>query len=161
MKSKRIRDKICNRDAAAATVKDWKENGRTVVFTNGCFDILHRGHVSYLADAAELGDKLIIGLNSDQSVTRLKGQDRPIQDEDSRALILASLEVVDMVVLFEEDTPAELITSVLPDVLVKGGDYTIDQIAGAQEVMQSGGKVITIPIVEGYSTTSIEKKLKS
>ena len=132
--------------------------GVQVVFTNGCFDILHRGHASYLAQARDLGDLLIVGLNSDQSVRRLKGNSRPINDEYSRALLLASLCVVDYVIAFEEDTPFNLISKLIPNVLVKGGDYTRDNIVGADIVEAHGGSVVTIPFVEGYSTTSILKR---
>lgn len=131
-----------------------------MVFTNGCFDIIHRGHVSYLAQARQLGDLLVVGLNSDASVRRLKGPSRPVNDEASRALVLASLEMVDYVVVFDEDTPYNLIKKTQPDVLVKGGDYTLDNIVGADLVMQRGGKVLTIPFVEGFSTTSIIDNLK-
>ena len=132
---------------------------KKIVFTNGCFDILHRGHVEYLMQAADLGDALFIGLNSDASVKRLKGPERPVQDEFSRALILASLQFVSFVVVFEEDTPYELLQIVEPDVLVKGGDYTdIEKIVGYDIVKKKGGKVLTIPFVEGHSTTSILKK---
>lgn len=137
-----------------------KVMGKKVVFTNGCFDILHNGHVSYLAKAAELGDFLIIGLNSDASVKRLKGKERPINKEDDRAFILASLFFVGAIIIFEEDTPLELIKNIGPEFLVKGGDYSIDSIVGAKEVMANGGKVEVIPFVDGYSTTSTLKKIK-
>ncbi len=126
-----------------------------IVFTNGCFDILHRGHVTYLAQARQMGDLLVVGLNSDASVRRLKGPERPVNDEQSRALLLAALEMVDYVVLFEEDTPYNLILKVKPDLLVKGGDYDIDNIVGADFVRQRGGEVRTIPFVQGFSSSSI------
>lgn len=131
-----------------------------IVFTNGCFDILHRGHVTYLAQARQMGDLLVVGLNSDASVRRLKGPERPVNDEQSRALLLAALEVVDYVVLFEEDTPYNLILKVKPDLLVKGGDYDIDNIVGADFVRQRGGEVRTIPFVQGFSSSSIIDHLK-
>ncbi|WP_423148721.1 D-glycero-beta-D-manno-heptose 1-phosphate adenylyltransferase [Rubrolithibacter danxiaensis] len=139
----------------------WRFLGQKIVFTNGCFDLLHRGHIDYLAKAADLGTKLVIGLNSDASTSALKGPGRPILDETSRAHILASLFFVDAVVLFDEPTPLELIRYVNPDVLVKGADYTIDKIVGADLVLANGGEVKTLTYLEGYSTTAIEKKIKS
>lgn len=127
----------------------------TVVFTNGCFDILHRGHAEYLRAARELGDVLVVGLNADDSVRRLKGPTRPVNPQEDRAYLLASLAAVDAVTLFEEDTPQDLIAALLPDVLVKGGDYTVDTIVGAREVMAAGGRVVVAPLVPGRSTTSI------
>jgi rfaE bifunctional protein nucleotidyltransferase chain/domain len=141
-------------------VDEWKQQGLKVVFTNGCFDLLHIGHLTYMAKAAELGDKLIIGLNSDASVKRLKGEDRPVNNQESRAMLLASLFFVDAVVVFEEDTPFNLISTLLPDVLVKGGDYQIENIVGAKEVTENGGEVKTITFVEGYSSSAIIKKIK-
>jgi len=131
-----------------------------VVFTNGCFDLIHRGHVEYLAAARALGDALVVGLNSDSSVRRLKGSGRPVNSEEDRALVLASLEVVDAVVLFAEDTPIRLIRALLPAVLVKGGDYTIDSIVGAPEVIAAGGEVVVAPLVPGRSTTSILRRAR-
>jgi rfaE bifunctional protein nucleotidyltransferase chain/domain len=139
----------------------WRMQGQHIVFTNGCFDILHLGHVEYLAKAASLGNKLIIGLNSDASVRKLKGSTRPIQDITSRSHILASLGFVDAVVPFEEDTPILLIEMVRPDVLVKGGDWPTEKIAGSEFVQSYGGRVISIPLIEGHSTTNIEKRIKS
>jgi rfaE bifunctional protein nucleotidyltransferase chain/domain len=138
----------------------WKAEGKKVVFTNGVFDLLHIGHITYMAKAAELGDKLIIGLNADASVKRIKGDDRPVNDQDSRVLLLAALFFVDAVVLFEEDTPQQLISAILPDVLVKGADYTIENIVGAKEVIANGGEVKTITFVDGHSSTSIIQKIK-
>jgi len=131
-----------------------------VVFTNGCFDILHRGHVEYLYAARSLGDALVVGLNSDRSVRRLKGAGRPVNGEEDRALVLAGLAAVDAVVLFEEDTPRELIAALLPDVLVKGGDYTRDTVVGGDEVEAAGGRVVIAPLVPGRSTTSILQKAR-
>lgn len=134
--------------------------GTTVSFTNGCFDILHRGHIASLSEAAAAASFLVVGVNSDASTRRLKGPERPVNDEASRCLILASLIIVDAVVIFDEDTPLDLIKAIKPDVLVKGGDYTIDQIVGAKEVIEGGGNVLINPIVEGYSTTGILDKIK-
>jgi rfaE bifunctional protein nucleotidyltransferase chain/domain len=134
---------------------------KKVVFTNGCFDILHRGHVEYLAQAADLGDLLIIGLNSDTSIQRIKGKHRPIIDQNARAILLAALNFVDYVILFEQDTPYTLINSIQPDVLVKGDDYTENNIVGTDVVKAKGGKVVTIPLVPGISTSLIEKKIKT
>lgn len=138
----------------------WRLFKNKIVFTNGCFDILHRGHIEYLSQARDRGDILIIGLNSDASIKRIKGEGRPVQDETSRTLLLASLRFVDVVVLFDEDTPYELIKIVLPDVLVKGGDYSENTIVGADIVKANGGEVVTIPIVAGYSTSKILKVIK-
>ncbi len=143
------------------TITAWKAAGEKVVFTNGVFDLLHLGHVTYLAKAADLGDKLIIGLNTDASVKRLKGEGRPINDQNNRAALLASLFFVDTVVLFEDDTPRDLIAQLLPDVLVKGADYSVEQIAGAKEVLANGGEVKTITLVDGYSSTSIINRIKA
>lgn len=134
--------------------------GTKVSFTNGVFDILHSGHIASLSEAASEADFLIVGLNSDASVKRLKGDERPLNDENSRALVLASLIIVDAVVIFGEDTPLELIKAVMPDVMVKGGDYTVDQIAGAKEVIEAGGRVVINKIVEGFSTTGMIEKIK-
>lgn len=135
--------------------------GKTIVFTNGCFDILHRGHLTYLADAAKLGDALIIGLNSDDSVKRLKGESRPINDMEDRKFFLEALKSVACVEVFEEDTPIELIKAVTPDILVKGGDYDISKIVGREHVESHGGKVLTIPFVDGYSSTKMIERIKS
>jgi D-glycero-beta-D-manno-heptose 1-phosphate adenylyltransferase len=132
---------------------------KKVVFTNGCFDIIHQGHVEYLIKAAKLGDILIVGLNSDSSVKKLKGEGRPIQDQESRAKVLASMYFVTYVVIFNEETPYDLIKSVQPDFLVKGGDYKAENIVGYDVVKKKGGKVVTIPLVKGYSTTGIINKL--
>lgn len=152
--------KITDVPTLQSKVAGWKQQGQKVVFTNGVFDLLHIGHITYMAQAAELGDKLIIGLNADSSVKRLKGDSRPVNGQHSRAALLAALFFVDAVVLFEEDTPLELIKSLMPDVLVKGADYQIAQIAGAKEVLANGGEVKTITFVEGYSSTSIIQKIK-
>jgi rfaE bifunctional protein nucleotidyltransferase chain/domain len=138
----------------------WKFFGKKIVFTNGCFDLLHAGHIASLSQAADFGDILIVGLNSDASVKRLKGEHRPVQTEQNRATILASLYMVDAVVIFDEDTPLEIIKKIMPDVLVKGGDYTPETIVGAKEVMANGGKVEIIPLVPGLSTTHLEALLR-
>lgn len=140
------------------TIAQWAEvrnENHNVVFTNGCFDVLHRGHVTYLAAARDLGNCLVVGLNSDASVRRLKGESRPINNENDRALVLAALSFIDYIILFEEDTPKKLIEQVKPDILVKGGDYKIEDIVGADFVQKNGGKVLTIPFVDGYSSTKI------
>ncbi|MCK5076153.1 MAG: D-glycero-beta-D-manno-heptose 1-phosphate adenylyltransferase, partial [Calditrichia bacterium] len=129
-------------------------------FTNGCFDIIHRGHVEYMSRAKELGDFLIIGLNTDNSVKRLKGENRPLVDQESRAIVLSALEIVDMVIFFDEDTPLDLIKTILPDILIKGADYAIEDIVGAKEVLDNGGHVKTIKFVEGFSTTQIINKIR-
>ncbi len=135
--------------------------GQRMVFTNGCFDILHAGHVDYLSRAADLGDVLIVGLNTDDSVRRLKGDDRPVNPEEARANVLAALSFVDLVVLFDEDTPTELIKKVKPDVLVKGQDYQPENIAGADIVKENQGKVVTIPLLQGFSTSSLINRIYS
>jgi len=156
-----IEEKIVSRQLAQRLVRQWKDQGKEVVFTNGCFDILHFGHIKYLEEAKTLGDKLVIGLNSDASTRRLKGDLRPINVEYSRAYLLASLECVDLVMVFEEDTPEALIDEVRPDVLVKGGDYKAEDVVGGAVVKELGGKVIILPFQEGYSTTSNEDKILS
>lgn len=152
--------KILSAAELALEVNNWKAADKKIVFTNGCFDLLHAGHVAYLSEAASLGDILVIGLNSDDSVKRLKGPERPINDEATRALLLASMFFIDAVVLFNEDTPAELIKTVLPAVLVKGGDYEIATIAGASETIANGGKVEVLTFLPGYSSTAIIEKIK-
>ena len=145
---------------AENTLSLWRFKDDKIVFTNGCFDILHRGHIEYLAKAASLGTKLVIGLNTDASVKRLNGDSRPINDENARALLLASLVFVDKVILFDTDTPRDLIDFVQPDVLVKGGDYKPEEIVGYDIVKAKGGEIVTLDFVEGYSTTSLIEKMK-
>jgi D-glycero-beta-D-manno-heptose 1-phosphate adenylyltransferase len=157
----RIKEKIFDRATLARKADEWKRNGKTIVFTNGCFDILHKGHLEILARAAELGDILVVALNTDASVRKLKGDQRPVNQEDFRLFMMASLEIVDAVILFHEETPAELIAAITPDILVKGGDYTVDQIAGAEHVIKHGGKVKIVPIVKGYSTSGIIAAIQS
>ncbi|MGB0429340.1 MAG: D-glycero-beta-D-manno-heptose 1-phosphate adenylyltransferase [Bacteroidia bacterium] len=157
----KLKRKICESYTdLAKRVSAWQSQRELVVFTNGCFDIIHPGHVDYLTRARELGERLVIGVNTDASVSRLKGLHRPIQSEEARLQVLAALECVDALVLFEEQTPFDLISTVKPNILVKGGDYTIDTIVGADIVMESGGRVEVIPFLEGYSTSAIEKKIK-
>ncbi len=156
-----IQHKIYSLKDIVFQVNRWKLLNKTISFTNGCFDILHPGHIASLSDAARESDFLIVGLNSDGSAHRLKGAGRPVMDEKSRALMLASLLIVDAVVIFEEDTPLELINIIKPDVLVKGGDYTIDQIVGAKEVIALGGRVVINPIVPGFSSTGIIGKIQT
>lgn len=155
-----IKNKILSLNDAAHQAKRWRLLNKKVVFTNGCFDILHRGHIEILSQAAASGDVLIVGINSDASVKRLKGNDRPVNDESFRALMLASLTIIDAVVLFEEDTPLNLINLIQPDVLLKGGDYAIEQIVGAEEVIKNGGEVKIVPFVKGYSTTTLIQKIQ-
>ena len=156
-----IQHKINSPKEIVFQVNRLKLLSKTISFTNGCFDILHPGHIASLSDAAREADFLVVGLNSDASAKRLKGEGRPVMDEQSRALLLASLIMVDAVVIFEEDTPLELIELVQPDVLVKGGDYTIDQIVGAKEVMAAGGRVVVTPIIPGFSTTGTIGKIQT
>lgn len=138
----------------------WRLLSKSIAFTNGVFDILHPGHIYSLSQAAKEADLLVVALNTDASVKRLKGNNRPLNNQESRALLMASLVMVDAVVLFDEDTPLETIRAILPDVLVKGGDYTIEQIVGAKEVSENGGRVVINPILEGYSTTSLIRQIK-
>jgi D-beta-D-heptose 7-phosphate kinase/D-beta-D-heptose 1-phosphate adenosyltransferase len=150
-----IPTKIYNLNELKLEVVRWRFKNKTIAFTNGCFDILHPGHIASLSQASAEASYLIVGVNSDASTKRLKGEGRPVNSQESRALLLASLVMVDAVVIFEEDTPLQLIKAIMPDFLVKGGDYTIDQIVGAKEVTENGGKIIINPIVEGFSTTNI------
>jgi D-beta-D-heptose 7-phosphate kinase/D-beta-D-heptose 1-phosphate adenosyltransferase len=154
-----IQHKIYDLGALRHQLRRWRLLGKTVAFTNGCFDILHAGHIASLSDAAREADYLVVGLNSDTSTCRLKGPDRPINNQDARATVLASLLMVDAVIIFDEDTPLELINIVQPDVLVKGGDYAPDQIVGAKEVMAAGGRVVINPIIPGISTTGLIEKI--
>ena len=156
-----VLQKIFTLEALLKRIAQLRFLGKTIGFTNGCFDILHKGHIASLSEAAAEADFLVVALNSDLSTKKLKGEGRPINDEQSRSLIIASLLIVDAVVTFEEDTPLELIKAIRPDVLVKGGDYTQDQIVGAKEVIQAGGKVVINPIVQGYSTTDLVEKIRN
>lgn len=153
-------DKIFDYKSIVKTVEVWRKE-ETIVFTNGCFDLLHLGHIDYLSQSANLGSKLIIGLNSDASIQQIKGQSRPIQDEKSRANILAALHFVDAVILFNENTPQKIIELIQPNILVKGADYNVSEIVGSKTVLENGGQVQTIPFLEGYSTSSIINKIKN
>ena len=155
-----IQQKIYNLTALQKLIFQWKYFGKTFAFTNGCFDILHQGHIFSLSKAASEADYLIVGLNSDKSVEKLKGPARPVNTQESRAIVLASLIMVDAVIIFEEDTPLNLVKALLPDVMVKGGDYRVNEIAGAGEVIAAGGRVVINPILEGFSTTSIIERSK-
>ena len=152
--------KITDRTSLAQRLAVWHFQNARIVFTNGCFDLLHLGHIDYLEKARRFGDRLVVGLNTDASVQRLKGPGRPVQDENSRARIMAALEFVDLVVHFDEDTPLDLILEVRPDILVKGDDYAIADIVGGREVMEMGGEVRTVALVKGHSTSGIVNKLK-
>jgi rfaE bifunctional protein nucleotidyltransferase chain/domain len=154
-----IRAKIISGDSLEHQLNRWRFFNRKIVFTNGCFDLLHAGHIDYLSRAADMGDVLVIGLNSDESVRRLKGKNRPINDQQQRTMILASLSFISAVILFDEDTPFNLISKIKPHILVKGGDYKPEQIAGADVVIASGGEVRIIDLLPGYSTTEIEKRI--
>lgn len=159
-RSELVTDKICTAAQLQRMILQWRLKGKSVVFTNGVFDILHSGHIYSLSQAAKEGDYLVVAVNADASVKRLKGDTRPLNDQDARALLLASLLIVDAVVIFEEDTPLELIKLLMPDVLVKGGDYSIEAIAGAREVIAAGGRVVINPLLEGFSTTALIEKSK-
>ena len=154
-----IQQKIFDLPGLQHQLRRWRLLGKTVAFTNGCFDILHQGHIASLSEAAREADFLVVGLNSDASTCRLKGESRPINNQHARATVMASLLMVDAVILFEEDTPLTLINAIRPDVLVKGGDYTLEQIVGAKEVIEAGGRVVINPIVPGFSTTGIIEKI--
>jgi D-glycero-beta-D-manno-heptose 1-phosphate adenylyltransferase len=155
-----IPDKIFTLQTLLPQLNRWRLLSKKIVFTNGVFDILHEGHIASLSEAAQYGTILIVAINADASVKRLKGESRPVNGENSRMLLMASLVMVDAVILFEEDTPLNLITAILPDVMVKGGDYTAEQIAGAKEVITNGGEVKIVPILQGFSTTGIIEKMK-
>jgi len=157
---KSIKSKIYTLSDLKIQSDKWKENGDKVVFTNGCFDLVHRGHVEVLANTADLGDRLIIGLNSDSSIQELKGENRPIIDENSRAILLASLQFVDAIVLFSEETPRNLIETIVPNILAKGGDYKVREIVGHEVVLENGGEVILVPFIVGFSTSNIVDKIK-
>ena len=157
----RIRNKIFSLQTIVNQCHVWRFKEKKIVFTNGCFDILHLGHIDYLSKSADAGDVLVVGVNSDHSVKRLKGENRPINDENARSTLLTALSFVDAVVLFDEDTPYELIKKVQPDVLVKGADYSIEEIVGYDIVLAKNGNVVTIPLTEGYSTTDLIKKLST
>ena len=156
----RLQSKILSFSSLKSQLEKWRSENEKIVFTNGCFDLLHLGHVDYLAKARDLGDRLVVGLNSDASIKRIKGSSRPIKDEQSRAALLAGMAYVDAVVLFDEETPLSLISTVVPDFLVKGGDYTIKDIVGHEIVLNNKGRVCTIDFVEGYSSSVLIEKIK-
>jgi rfaE bifunctional protein nucleotidyltransferase chain/domain len=157
----RISEKILSREEIVRQVARWRLSSKRIVFTNGCFDILHAGHLDLLSKAARLGDILIVGLNADASVRRLKGEERPVNDEAFRSQLLSHLQMVDSVVIFEEDTPLELIRSIKPDILVKGGDYLAEDVVGYEDVSAAGGSVEIIPLVEGLSTSALIDRIRS
>ncbi len=155
-----LKEKLVSQDQALKELKAWREKNKKIVFTNGCFDIIHPGHIDYLSQARDLGDILVLGLNTDQSVRRLnKGSNRPINDERTRAYVLAGLASVDLIVFFDEETPYNLIKLLQPNVLVKGEDYEVEKIIGFDILKENGGEVITIPFLDGYSTSSLIKKI--
>lgn len=156
-----LKHKILEGESLDTKLVEWKSACKKIVFTNGCFDLLHVGHIAYLSEAASLGDILIVGLNSDSSVSQLKGPNRPVNNESSRSTMLASIFFIDAVVLFSEDTPLKLIKSINPDVLVKGGDYEVHRIAGAAEVLANGGEVKILSFLPGYSSSAIIEKIKA
>ncbi len=155
----KINSKIVSASKAAEIIAGWRKSNCKVVFTNGCFDLVHKGHIDYLSKAADMGTHLIIGLNTDASVSRIKGPSRPVSSEESRALVMAAFDFVSLVVFFDEDTPYELIKALQPDILVKGADYTPDNIVGADLVRQHGGQVATIAFIPGFSTSALIKRI--
>lgn len=159
--SQKAGEKIIPRESLLLQMNRWKFLQKKIVFTNGCFDILHAGHLDLLTKAAAMGDVLLVGINSDDSVRRLKGPERPVNDEAFRASMLASMSMVDGVTVFDEDTPGELIASILPDILVKGGDYKPEDVVGGETVTGHGGRVEIIPLLEGYSTTDLIRRIRS
>ena len=156
-----IKNKIFVKDRLRQQILEWRKEGKQIVFTNGCFDLVHYGHICYLSQAADLGNILIVGLNSDTSVQRLKGPSRPVNIELTRAMVLASMEFVDAVVVFDEETPFDLIHMVQPDTLVKGGDYTVENVVGHDIVLKNGGRVIILPFVDGFSTSALVEKINT
>ena len=157
----RLRSKILSFSALETKLKKWRDVNEKIVFTNGCFDLLHLGHVDYLAKARDLGSRLVVGLNTDASIRRLKGSSRPVKDEQSRLVLLAGMAFVDAVVLFDEETPLKLISMIKPDILVKGGDYEVQDVVGREIVLNNKGKVRTIDFVDGYSSSALIEKVKT
>tara|TARA_B100002052_G_C15635860_1_gene486106 strand:- start:169 stop:663 length:495 start_codon:yes stop_codon:yes gene_type:complete len=155
-----LNSKILDKEKLLVKLTDWKKENKKIVFTNGCFDLIHLGHIEVIARSADLGDILIIGVNTDSSIKRLKGKNRPIVEEISRSKQLAALEFVDAVVFFDQDTPINLIKMINPNVITKGGDYNTDQVIGKDIVTQNNGEIVIIPLTQGYSTTSILEKIK-
>ena len=158
---KLLKNKIISSEIILNKVKAWKKNNQKIVFTNGCFDIIHLGHIELLAKASDLGDKLIIGINSDLSVKSLKGKERPVLDEKSRSIIIAALNFVDAVVVFEELTPLKIIKKIQPEIIVKGGDYNEDDVVGKNFISKYNGSVIILPLTKGFSSTSILNKIEN
>ena len=158
---KKINNKIFDLQLLMKKIEKWRSENKKIVFTNGCFDLIHLGHIEILARSSDFGDKLIIGVNSDLSIKKLKGENRPIIQQSSRIRQLSALEFVDAVVLFDEDTPLKLIETIKPDVITKGGDYTAKNVVGNEVVSQKNGEVVIIPLTQGYSTTSILNKIKN
>ena len=158
---KHLQTKILSFSALKGQLEKWRNANQKIVFTNGCFDLLHFGHVDYLTKARDLGDRLVVGLNTDGSIKLIKGAARPINNEESRAALLAGMAYVDAVVLFDEETPINLVSMVMPDVLVKGGDYSIKEIVGHEIVLNNKGEVCTIDFVEGYSSSVLIEKIKN
>ena len=160
-KLNKLKAKIFNIKNLSKIIKEWRLNGDKIIFTNGCFDLIHLGHLEILARSADLGDKLIVGVNSDVSIKKIKGNSRPIIHEDSRAKQLAAIEFVDAVILFNEDTPHDLISFINPDIITKGGDYKKNDVVGNELMNKKAGEVVIIPLTQGYSTTSILEKIKN
>ena len=158
---KKINDKIFDLQLLMNNIEKWRSEKKKIVFTNGCFDLIHLGHIEILARSSDFGDRLIIGVNSDLSIKKLKGKNRPITKESSRIKQLSALEFVDAVILFDEETPLKLIKTIKPDVITKGGDYTVKNVVGNEVVSQKNGEVVIIPLTQGYSTTSILNKIKN
>tara|TARA_B100000902_G_C27315085_1_gene920756 strand:+ start:3810 stop:4304 length:495 start_codon:yes stop_codon:yes gene_type:complete len=155
-----ISNKILKINELKSQISFWRQKNHKITFTNGCFDILHKGHIELLCQAADLGDKLIVGLNSDTSIKKIKGDSRPIMPEDVRSKILASLSYIDAVILFSQDTPEKLINEIMPDILVKGGDYKAEEIIGYDLIKSINGEVVILPFINGFSSTSIIKKIE-
>ena len=157
----KIKDKIFNLSDLKNQSGNWKKNKQKVVFTNGCFDVLHKGHIHLLSKAADLGDKVIVGINSDSSIKKIKGNSRPIMDEYSRSILISSFFFIDAIIIFSEETPINLINTLKPDILAKGGDYKIENIVGSNEVIKNGGQVFLVPFLSGFSSSNIINKIKN
>ena len=157
----KLKTKIFHIEDLSQIIKEWRLNGDKIIFTNGCYDLIHLGHLEILARSADLGDKLIVGINSDMSIKKIKGDSRPIIEEDSRAKQLAAIEFIDAVILFNEDTPYDLISFINPDIITKGGDYKKNDVIGKELMNKKAGEVVIIPLTQGYSTTSILEKIKN
>ena len=157
----KLKAKIFHIEDLSQIIKEWRLDGNKIVFTNGCFDLIHLGHLEVLARSADLGDRLVVGINSDKSIKRIKGKSRPIIEEDSRAKQLAAIEFIDAVILFNEDTPHNLISFINPDIITKGGDYKKNDVVGNELMNKKSGEVVIIPLTQGFSTTSILEKIKN